>query len=59
MSDLSRQVLDSLGERCTVAEALELSLARFTQRTGLNVADAVKARRRLLGLVGVQGREQM
>lgn len=57
VSDLPREVLDSLGETCTVAEALELGLARFTQRTGLNVVDAVKARRRLLGFAEVQGRE--
>jgi hypothetical protein len=57
VSDLPREVLDSLGEKCTVAEALDLDLARFTQLTGLNVADAVKARRRLLGLAEVQGRE--
>jgi hypothetical protein len=57
VSDLPREVLDSLGETCTVAEALKLDLARFAQRTGLNVADAVKARRRLLGLAEVRGRE--
>lgn len=59
VSDLPREVLDSLGETCTVAEALELDLARFTQRTGLNVAGAVKARRRLLGLAEVPGKEEM
>jgi hypothetical protein len=57
VSDLPREVLDSLGKTCTVAEALELDLARFTQRTGLNVADAINARRRLLGLAEVRGRE--
>jgi len=57
VSDIPREVLDSLGETCTVAEALELDLARFTQRTGLNVADAINARRRLLGLAEVRGRE--
>ncbi len=57
VSDLPKEVLDSLGETCTVAEALELDLAQFAQRTGLSVADAAKARRRLLGLAEVQGRE--
>ncbi len=57
VSDIPREVLDSLGETCTVAEALELNLAQFTQRTGLNVTDAIAARRRLLGLAEMPGRE--
>lgn len=57
VSDLPGAVLESLGETCTVAEALELDLARFAQRTGLDIADAVKARRRLLGMAAVPGKK--
>jgi hypothetical protein len=57
LSDLPREVLDSFGKTCTVAEALKLDLAQFVQKTGLSVADAVKARQSLLGLVDLRGRE--
>lgn len=57
VGDLPKGVLDALGERCTVAEALALDLVRFTQKTGLNVTDALRARRRLLGLADGRGRE--
>jgi hypothetical protein len=57
VGDLPREVIRTLGETSTVAEALELDLARFSQRTGLNLVDAAKARRRLLGLAEVRGRE--
>ncbi len=45
-------VVDSLGGTRTIAEALELDLARFSERTGLSLADAAKARRVLLGIHG-------
>lgn len=58
VSDLPREVVESLGETCTVGEALELNLARFSQKTGLDIANAVKARRSLLGMTAAPDREQ-
>ena len=54
---IPKEVIESLGETCTVAEALELDLARFTRKTGLNLADATKIRQRLLGSAEVPGKE--
>jgi hypothetical protein len=50
LSGLPESVARSLGERYTVADALELDLASFTRRTGLSIEEAARARQRLLGL---------
>jgi len=48
--NFSSAVSECLGEGCTVAEALKLSLCDFAKKTGLSIAEAAKARRRLLGI---------
>jgi hypothetical protein len=50
VSGLPEAVASSLGERYTVAEALELDLASFARRTGLDIKEAAQIRQRLLGL---------
>lgn len=47
---LPNEVIEALGEHCTVAEALEMELSRFARKTDLSVEDAAMARRRLLGI---------
>lgn len=50
IEDMPKEVIDSLGEQSTVAEALEMDLGRFARKTGLSVEKAAKVRRRLLGI---------
>jgi hypothetical protein len=50
VSDLPRAAIESLGERFSVAEALDMELTSFIQKTGLSLEDALNARRRMLGL---------
>ena len=50
VSDLSQAVVDALGERTTIAEALELNLASLAKKKGLTIEEAGRARRILLGL---------
>lgn len=48
---LPDEVTKALGDDLTIDQALKMDLARFVRRTGLSVAEAAKARQRLLGLV--------
>lgn len=48
VSGLPEAVVKSLGEACTVAEALDMDLTSFAKETGLSMEEAGKARRRLL-----------
>ena len=54
---LGRDVCARLGESCTVNEALEMNLAKFSEKTGLRIAEAAKARRKLLGIPATLGKE--
>lgn len=47
---LPEEVVRALGAKCAVHEALKLDLESFVRKTGLRTADAIQARRRLLGL---------
>jgi hypothetical protein len=51
VAGLSDVVVKTLGETCTVAEALEESLSSFARKTGLTIEKAVETRRRFLGLM--------
>jgi hypothetical protein len=52
--DLPREVADALGETSTVADVLKLDLERFAKKTGLSLADAATARRKILGVSDVR-----
>lgn len=54
LPELGKDVLARLGESCTVAEALEMDLAQFAEKSGLEMAEAARARRTLIGLRGMQ-----
>ncbi len=54
---LPKAIVKSLGEDCTIAEALELDLASFAKKMGLSVEDATKARHILLGLAPERGKD--
>lgn len=48
--DIPTEVIESLGQECTVAEALNLDLRLFGEKTGMSTRDSIDARRVLLGL---------
>ncbi|MDP9373955.1 MAG: hypothetical protein M3Q65_16160 [Chloroflexota bacterium] len=48
--DLPRSLVRRLGGRRTVAEVLDLDLARFAETAGVGIEEGLAARRRLLGL---------
>ncbi len=52
--DLPREVLAALGETSTIADVLKLDLEGFAKKTGLSLANAASARRRILGVSDVQ-----
>ena len=55
---LPEAVVRSLGEECTVAEALALDLATFARKTDLSIEEAAEARHRLLGIpTGRKGKQ--
>ena len=49
IQDLPDAVRRTLGDTCTVGDALKLNLRAFASKTRLPIKEAVKARRRLLG----------
>jgi hypothetical protein len=50
-------VIKALGEGTTVSQALEMDLATFAQKTGLEMSEAARARRALLGITTPGDRE--
>ncbi len=50
LAKLDKRAADKLGKSCTVADALDLDLRQFSQKAGLTIAEAVKARRTMLGI---------
>lgn len=57
VSGLPEAVVKALGQQATINDALDMDLSIFARRTGLDIAEAARARRQLLGVVSRPGND--
>jgi hypothetical protein len=57
IADLDPRVVQHFGEQCTILEVLGIDLPTFAKSTGLSIRETLKARRKLLGLPKLPGKQ--